>query len=259
MVLCLVHSVAPQVSPLEFLNITVSRTHQNSGLVVQWNVTHPPLPGTVITHYRVQYRTIDGVDGGGGVNEEGYIVQVDASQGWILVNELEDAQGYEIRLSAGVQVQRSPLAYDHTPWTVWMPVQGVTTLIPTSHIPPSQGPAENPASTHGLLITVLAPVLSVLVLVILLVSLMVCVWRLWAKRRAATYHPSKHERHHKGRQIPMGRDVFNLPSVGSSAVEVIQDCAVVSNLPTVNSSRPSLQSEELTVDSPIHTQSSNVE
>ena len=96
MVLCLVHSVAPQVSPLEFLNITVSRTHQNSGLVVQWNVTHPPLPGTVITHYRVQYRTIDGVDGGGGVNEEGYIVQVDASQGWILVNELEDAQGYEV-------------------------------------------------------------------------------------------------------------------------------------------------------------------
>ena len=83
-------SPAPQQSPLEFLNITVSRTHQNSGLVIQWNLTHTPLTGTVITHYRIEYRIVDKVEG------EDNMVQVDASQGWVFVDELEDAQSYEV-------------------------------------------------------------------------------------------------------------------------------------------------------------------
>ena len=60
--------------------------------------------------------------------------------------------------------------------------------------------------------------------------------------------------------MPMGRGVFDLPAVDSTVVETgeAEDCTV-STLPTVGSSRPSSQSEELTVDSPVDTQSNNVE
>ena len=61
--------------------------------MIQWNLTHPPLPGTVITHYRIQYRLVDKVEEG---DKEGNIEQVDASQGWVFVDELEDAQSYEV-------------------------------------------------------------------------------------------------------------------------------------------------------------------
>ena len=78
---------APDISPLEFLNVTVSRTHQNRGLVVQWLPTLPPPPGTVITHYQVEYRSPEG---------EGGVAQVDSAQSWVFVDELEDAQNYEV-------------------------------------------------------------------------------------------------------------------------------------------------------------------
>ena len=87
-------------------------------------------------------------------------------------------------------------------------------------------------------------------------------------RRAATYNPRKHERRRrKGRQIPMGRDVFNLPVVDSAVIEEgnceageeVGDSVAVSSLPTTTSSRPSSRSDDLTVDSPDHIQSSNAE
>lgn len=50
----------------------------------------------------------------------------------------------QIRLRVGVQVGRSPLAHDHTPWTWWMPVEGVTTP-PITSSPPSTTPSKGPA------------------------------------------------------------------------------------------------------------------
>lgn len=79
--------IAPRQSPSEFLNITVSRTHQNTGLVVQWSLTVPPPPGTIFTYYQIQYRTA-----GREPEEE----QVEASQRWLFVDKLDDAQGYEV-------------------------------------------------------------------------------------------------------------------------------------------------------------------
>ena len=85
--------VAPQQSPLEFLNITVSRTHQNSGLVVQWVITHDPPPGTVFTYYQARHRRSGEGEGEG----EGELVRVNANQRWIFVDDLENAQDYEVR------------------------------------------------------------------------------------------------------------------------------------------------------------------
>ena len=81
-------STAPQQSPLEFLNITVSRTHLNRDLVVQWYPTHPPSPGTVFIYYQVRHRR----RGEGG----GEVVQVSASQRWAFVEGLENAQDFEV-------------------------------------------------------------------------------------------------------------------------------------------------------------------
>ena len=65
----------------------------------------------------------------------------------------------------------------------------------------------------------------------------------------------------------MGKDVFNLPTAVEIELEaaVIEDedgdyCTMVSTIHTSSgSSRPSSQSEDLTVDSPVHMQSSNTE
>lgn len=82
-------------------------------------------------------------------------------------------------------------------------------------------------------------------------------------RRAATYNPSRLERQFKGRRIPMGKDVFTLPVVTSITSQEVaeegQSHYAVSTLRTTGSSRPSSQSEELTVDTPVHMQSCNVE
>lgn len=83
---------APQKSPLEFLNVTVSRTHQNHGLVVQWNLTLSPPPGTIFAYYQIQYQ----VPGREAAEVKG--VQVEANHRWVFVDDLEDAQSYEVHL-----------------------------------------------------------------------------------------------------------------------------------------------------------------
>ena len=70
----------------------------------------------------------------------------------------------------------------------------------------------------------------------------------------------------------MGKEVFNLPTAAEIELEAAiaeEDgdyCTMTSTLRTMTStlqtdgsSRPSSQSEDLTVDSPVHMQSSNVE
>ena len=86
---------APDQTPHQFLNITVSRTHDNHGLVVQWYPTHGPQPGTTFSYYQVQYRmTVEQREEEG--EGEGEVVQVDAIQNWVFVDDLENAQGYEV-------------------------------------------------------------------------------------------------------------------------------------------------------------------
>ena len=87
--MCTISTAAPQRSPLEFLNVTVSRTHQNRGLVIQWLPTLPPPPGTIFAYYQVQYRMV-------GERGEGLLAQVDAGQSWVFVDKLENAQNYEV-------------------------------------------------------------------------------------------------------------------------------------------------------------------
>lgn len=91
---------APQQSPLEFLNITVSRTHQNHGLVVQWNLTLSPPPGTIFAYYQIQYQAE--TVGGGEMKE----VQVEANERWVFVDNLEDAQAYEVHYVVCIKNQQ---------------------------------------------------------------------------------------------------------------------------------------------------------
>ena len=85
------HSTAPQESPEKFLNITVSRTHQNTGLVIQWTLTLPLAPGTSLTHYQLQYRKATGEGEGAGE-----MVEVESDQRWAFVDGLDDARNYEV-------------------------------------------------------------------------------------------------------------------------------------------------------------------
>ena len=81
---------APQRSPLDFLNVTVSRTHQNRGLVIQWDPTPlPPPPGTVFAYYQVQYRMV-------GEEGDGEASMVGAEQSWIYIDMLENAHNFEV-------------------------------------------------------------------------------------------------------------------------------------------------------------------
>ena len=63
----------------------------------------------------------------------------------------------------------------------------------------------------------------------------------------------------------MGKDVFNLPTAAEIQLEAAiseEDgdyCTMTSTVHTSGSSRPSSQSEDLTVDSPVHMQNSNTE
>lgn len=91
---------APQQSPLEFLNVTVSRTHQNHGLVVQWNLTVLPPQGTIFAYYQIQYQVAGREAVGGG---EVKAVQVEANERWVFVNDLEDAQAYEVHCVASME------------------------------------------------------------------------------------------------------------------------------------------------------------
>ena len=86
-------------------------------------------------------------------------------------------------------------------------------------------------------------------------------------RRAATYNLSKLERRLKGRRVPMGKEVFNLPGPAVCST-VIEETGLresgggycsLSTLRPACSSIPSSPSENLTVDSPAHTESSNAE
>ncbi|CAI8029257.1 hypothetical protein GBAR_LOCUS16628 [Geodia barretti] len=137
-------------------------------LVVQWYPTLPPPPGTVFAYYQVQYRTI-------GEEGEGLTETVDAGQSRVIINQLENAHNYEIRLRVKVQVRRFPAEYEDTPWSVWITlptgVQGVT-MTPTEAV-------EESDREEVLLVWVLVPVLSVVVLVALLVPVTIIVWRVW--------------------------------------------------------------------------------
>jgi hypothetical protein len=110
-----------------------------------------------------------------------------------------------------------------------------------------------------LLVAVLVPVLSVMVLVVLLVPVTVGGWRFWAKRRAASYTPSRLERQRiKGKQVPMGKDVFtlepNLTAAGAAEEEAAY-CTMSTLRTTISTSRPSSRSDDVTTpDSPtMHT------
>ena len=90
------HSTAPQQSPEKFLNITVSRTHQNTGLVIQWTLTLPLPPGTSLTHYQLQYRKATGEGEKGEGEGAGEMVEVESDQRWAFVDGLDDARSYEV-------------------------------------------------------------------------------------------------------------------------------------------------------------------
>lgn len=70
--------------------MTVSRTHQNRGLVIQWNPTPlPPPPGTVFAYYQVQYRRV-------GEEGDGLVSMVGAEQSLIYIDMLENAHNFEV-------------------------------------------------------------------------------------------------------------------------------------------------------------------
>lgn len=77
------------------MNITVSRTHDNNGLVVQWYHIHSPQPGTIFSYYEVQYHM---GKLGDGEEEEGEIVKVNAIQNWLFVDDLKNAHDYEVSI-----------------------------------------------------------------------------------------------------------------------------------------------------------------
>ena len=79
---------APDRSPVEFINISVSRTERNQGLVIHWNSIILPPPGTIFSFLEIQYRTI-------GKWEE-VTEEVGARQSRVYFNHLENAHNFEV-------------------------------------------------------------------------------------------------------------------------------------------------------------------